>query len=45
MLDYEPLSFIGEAITAGFNHPPLLEKKPGCPDFFIWRGETYRVEK
>ena len=45
MLDYEPLSFIGEAITAGFNRPPMLEKKPGCPDFFIWRGDTYRVEK
>ena len=45
MLDYEPLSFIGEAITAGFDHPPLLEKKPGCPNFFIWRGDTYRVEK
>jgi Cof subfamily protein (haloacid dehalogenase superfamily) len=45
MLDYEPLSFIGEAITAGFDHPPMLEKKPGCPDFFIWRGETYRVER
>jgi Cof subfamily protein (haloacid dehalogenase superfamily) len=45
MLDYEPLSFIGEAITAGFNRPPFLEKKPGCPDFFVWRGETYQVEK
>jgi len=23
--------------------PPLLEKKPGCPDGFTWQGETYRV--
>ncbi|MEP7358551.1 MAG: Cof-type HAD-IIB family hydrolase [Anaerolineales bacterium] len=45
MLDYEPLSFIGEAITAGFNRPPMLEKKPGCPDFFVWRGDTYQVQK
>jgi Cof subfamily protein (haloacid dehalogenase superfamily) len=43
MADYEPLTFIGEAITAGFYNPPLLEKKPGCPDFFVWRGATYRV--
>jgi hypothetical protein len=24
----------------------ILEKKPGCPDAFVWRGQTYRlVEK
>ncbi|MBI4770764.1 MAG: hypothetical protein HY784_10250 [Chloroflexi bacterium] len=35
--------FIGEPIEALFDRPPALEKKPGCPDGFIWRGEIYRV--
>ena len=43
MPDYEPLGFIGEGISAGFDSPPLLEKRPGCPSFFVWRGDTYRV--
>ena len=21
----------------------MLEKKPGCPDQFVWRGEIYRI--
>ncbi len=37
------LRFIGESITARFDQPPVLEKKPGCPDGFVWRGEAYRV--
>lgn len=39
----KPMRFIGEAIEAQFDRPPALDKKPGCPDAFIWRGETYRV--
>jgi hypothetical protein len=35
--------FIAEEITAVYNAPPLLEKKPGCPDRFIWREETYEI--
>ena len=35
--------FIAEEITAEYNEPPMLEKKPGCPDRFIWREETYEV--
>ncbi len=38
-----PLHFIGEAITVEFDEPPLWEKKPGCPNRFIWRDEIYRV--
>ncbi len=26
-----------------FLEPPLLEKKPGCPDSFTWRGDTFRI--
>jgi hypothetical protein len=39
----KPLRFIGEPIQVEFDRPPLLEKKPGCPDRFLWRGKTYRV--
>lgn len=39
----QPYHFIGEPIEAIFHEPPALEKKPGCPDAFRWRGETYPV--
>lgn len=39
----KPIHFIGEAISALFDQPPLLEKKPGCPDRFIWREREFRV--
>jgi hypothetical protein len=39
----KPLRFIGEPIQVQFDRPPVLEKKPGCPDRFVWRGETYRI--
>lgn len=35
--------FIGERIEALFDRPPLREKRPGCPDKFVWRGRTYGV--
>ena len=41
--DARPLRFIGEPVEARFVRPPALEKKPGCPDWFIWRDETYPV--
>ena len=37
------LRFIAEPIQAHFDRPPALEKKPGCPDAFTWRGETCRI--
>jgi len=43
MSNYRPTRFIGEPIEAGFDQPPTLEKKPGCPDTFVWRGATYRI--
>lgn len=39
----KPLRFIGESIEPLFDRPPPLEKKPGCPDGFVWREQTYRV--
>ncbi len=35
--------FIGEEIEVGFDRPPLLEKKPGCPDRFIWHGQVFEI--
>jgi hypothetical protein len=35
--------FIGQEIEVAFDRPPLLEKKPGCPDRFTWRDETYEI--
>lgn len=35
--------FIGEPIAVEFDRPPLLEKKPSCPQRFVWRGENYTV--
>ena len=44
-MTYTPIHFIGEPIEAIFDKPPLLEKKPGCPDGFIWREKTYRIRE
>ena len=42
-MDLIPLRFIEEPVLALFDQPPVLEKKPPCPNGFIWRGETYRI--
>lgn len=42
-MNTKPLRFIGEPIEAQFDQPPTLEKKPGCPDQFVWQGVTYRI--
>ena len=42
-MDIQPLRFIGEPVQVQFDQAPILEKKPGCPDRFVWRGETYRI--
>jgi hypothetical protein len=38
-----PLHFVNEAITVEFDPPPALEKRPGCPQAFIWRGQRYAI--
>jgi len=38
-----PIRFISEPIEAHFLEPPALEKKPGPPNSFTWRGEVYKV--
>lgn len=44
-MPYKPIHFIGEAIEVQFLQPPALEKKPGPPDSFTWRGERYTVRE
>ena len=41
--DIKPLRFIGERIQVEFDRPPALEKRPGCPDRFVWRGKAYQI--
>ncbi len=42
-MDLKPLRFIAERITVEYDEPPLFEKKPDCPDRFVWRGDTYAI--
>lgn len=41
----EPLliRFINECVAVTFDRDPVLEKRPHCPNAFIWQGETHRV--
>ena len=41
----EPIHFIDEPIEVAFKQPPLLEKKPPCPDEWTWQGQIFRVEQ
>lgn len=42
-MDFKPIRFIAEPIEVYYEKPPALQKKPGCPDAFVWRGKTYRL--
>lgn len=42
-MNFKPLRFISEPVEVQFDRPPALEKKPGCPQRFVWRGKTYHV--
>lgn len=37
--------FIDTAITVRYNVPPLLEKKPRCPDAFEWDGNVFIIRE
>jgi len=36
--------FIGEPIEVYWDKPPYLEKRPYCPDRFLWGDDLYEVE-
>ena len=44
-MEIKPLRFINEPVEVHFVKPPLLEKKPGCPDGFTWRERKYEIEE
>lgn len=39
----QPIRFIGERIEVRIEERPTLEKKPGCPSSFAWRGAVYGI--
>ena len=42
-METRPKRFINEQVEVHFSKTPTLEKKPGCPDSFIWHGKTYKI--
>ena len=42
-MQMKPKRFINEAVEAFFEQAPALEKKPGPPAGFIWRGERFVI--
>jgi hypothetical protein len=38
-----PGHFYAEPIEVYHEQPPLLSKKPTCPDAFTWREERFRI--
>jgi hypothetical protein len=42
-MEFKPTRFIGEPIDVFFEQPPVLEKRPGCPDGFDWDTNHYRI--
>lgn len=40
-----PAGFYGESIEAEFAQQPELEKKPGAPSAFVWRGQRFEVAR
>jgi hypothetical protein len=41
----KPLHFIDEQIQVEFDKPPLYEKKPDCPDRFVWQDDVYGIQQ
>lgn len=42
-MNLRPLHFISETISVEFERPPVLEKRPGCPQAFTWRGQRHAI--
>jgi hypothetical protein len=42
-MQMKPKRFINEAVEVFFEKTPALEKKPGPPAGFIWRGERFVI--
>ena len=44
-MSFTPIRFFNQQIEVRYNSPPMLEKKPGCPDSFIWQDIHYRISE
>ena len=44
-MNIRSVRFIGEEIEVAYDQPPLLKKKPRCPQRFLWAGSTYQVSE
>lgn len=42
-MEPRPIRFISETVEVEFDQPARLEKKPECPDRFIWKGARYGI--
>ena len=42
-MKFKPSHFISQQVEVYFDDPPVLEKKPGCPNAFTWQERTYRI--
>ena len=42
-MENETEGFVGEVIEVEFDEAPALEKVPGCPDRFVWRGALFQI--
>lgn len=45
IMQTSPANFYGEPIEVHFSTPPVLEKKPPCPDGFTWRDEYFLISE
>ena len=45
LMPFTPIRFINEQIDVQFDSPPILEKKPGCPDGFSWREKVFHISE
>jgi hypothetical protein len=43
MDSYSPIHFIEEPISVFYDEKPIYEKKPTCPNAFVWRGKRFTV--
>jgi hypothetical protein len=42
---FPPIHFIDAAVTVRYKgQPPLLSKKPSCPDEFVWEERVYTIK-
>ena len=39
----KPIRFIDEPISVHFDRPPVVAKKPSCPNAFEWRETRYEI--